>query len=132
MHARCMPCASRACACPAPASKVEIRNRTLYVNDAEYFIRGVNYNPIPKGEDGREAPYGEYFGAPYSSQVFSSSTAMWMYTQNTIWEGITNKFKVGDSYHEANLRELSKTFNTIRVYHWSREVTTPHPTPTHP
>ena len=104
------------------ASHVEIRNKTIYVNGEEYFVRGVNYNPIPKGEDGNEYPYGEYFGASFSSTLFSSKTTTTMYTTDTIWEGFAKKFYTHDSYHESHLRELSKTFNTIRAYHWSRNV----------
>ena len=67
-------------------SVVEVRNRTLYVNGEEYFVRGVNYNPIPRGEDGTVWPFGEYFGAPYASTLFDWKTFTWLYTTSSIWE----------------------------------------------
>ena len=103
-------------------SHVEIRNDTLHVNGQPYFVRGVNYNPIPKGQDGQAYPYGDYFGDVYSSAVVRFSTASTLYTADDIWEGIGNKFTVPMSYHKAHLQELSKTFNTIRVYNLMRDT----------
>ena len=109
--------ASNACA------HLQVRNRTLYVNGEEYFVRGVNYNPFPKGWDGAmDESYEEFFGAQYSSTEFDWTTAKVLYTPDTIWEGMVNKFTGHPSYHDVHLRELRKTFNTIRVYRWPERL----------
>eukprot|EP00667_Euglena_gracilis_P017470 EG_transcript_18431 len=103
-------------------SKVELRGKQLYVDGQPYIVRGVNYNPIFKGHDGRLPPYGEYFGRDYSESSFFGRSLSTLYTPDSFWQGIANIFTPPPSYHESHLRELSKTFNTIRIYQWSRDV----------
>eukprot|EP00667_Euglena_gracilis_P003288 EG_transcript_3297 len=103
-------------------AKVELRGKQLYVDGQPYIVRGVNYNPIFKGHDGRLPPYGEYFSSDYSESSFFSRSLSTFYTPDSFWEGIANIFVPPPSYHESHLRELSKTFNTIRIYQWSRDV----------
>eukprot|EP00667_Euglena_gracilis_P017392 EG_transcript_18335 len=102
-------------------TKVELQGKQLYVAGQPYVVRGVNYNPIFKGHDGRLPPYGEYFGSDYSESSFFSRSLSTFYTPDSFWQGIANIFTPPPSYHESHLRELSKTFNTIRIYQWSRD-----------
>ena len=125
-NARCVrPCAEDKVALPSRASqvssrpsKVELVGRRLYVNGAPYFVRGVNYNPIPKGEDGQRYPYGDYFTPPYSTSRWFFKAFSTVYTESGLWHGIKNRIRGVTPYHDPHLAEISKTFNTVRIYNW--------------
>ena len=103
-------------------SKVEISRRALFVDGQPYFVRGVNYNPIPRGYDGQEPPYGDYYSTEYSSDKVNWRTLLSsFYTNGSLWEGLANKFLGYAPYHDAHLKEIRKTFNTIRVYSFNLE-----------
>ena len=84
----------------APA-RVEVRGRRLYVDGEAYFVRGVNYNPIPKGEDGRRPPYGDYFGKGYAIRGWGAAFDARLYTPSGFWQGLANKFAGHRSFHEV-------------------------------
>ena len=103
----------------ADPAKVEVIQKVLYVDGATYFVRGVNYNPIPKDEDGTAEPYGDYFWMPYVSSGWGPKSISYLYTASgSIWEGIKNKVSGYSSWHKVHLEEIAKTFNTIRIYSW--------------
>ena len=87
----------------AKPAVVEIRGKVLYVDGEEFFVRGVNYNPIPKGEDGTQHPFGEYYGPAYSQS--SRSSSWYVYASHSIWEGLVSLFRSIDSFHEVHLRD---------------------------
>ena len=102
------------------ASNVTVVDRQLFVNGQPYFVRGVNYNPIPRGEDGQAYPYGDYYTPEYATGLLNHETLLSsFYTDGSLWEGLWNRFRGHHSYHEPHLREISKTFNTICVYSWN-------------
>ena len=102
----------------ANPANVQVIGKVLYVDGAEFFVRGVNYNPIPKGEDGTEYPFGDYYGKSYST---TGDLGSWvLYTTGSFWTGLANKFSsTMQSFHEGHLTELNKTFNVIRLYGWA-------------
>ena len=102
----------------AHPAKVEVVGKVLYVDGKTYFVRGVNYSPIPKGEDGKEEPYGDYFWTPYVSAGWEFKSVSYLYTADSIWEGIKNKISGHSSWHQVHLQEIARTFNTIRIYSW--------------
>jgi len=103
-------------------SIVTIEGYRLFVNGEPYIVQGVNYSPIPRGQTGTLPPYGDYFSDEYAVDGFLSASLGVVYTPNAWWVGVKNIFVPGPSFEEAHLKELSKTFNTIRVYTWDRAV----------
>src|SRR4051794_2977665 len=42
--------------------------RSILVDGNKFFIRGINYSPVPIGEDVNYFPYGDYFTLDYAYQ----------------------------------------------------------------
>ncbi len=48
-------------------SNISISGRALTVNSQSFTIRGINYSPVPIGQDPYNPPYGDYYTSAYSS-----------------------------------------------------------------
>ncbi len=70
-------------------STISISGRSLVVNSQSFTIRGINYSPVPIGQDPYNPPYGDYFTSAYSAihtrdltqirQMGANSIRLWIW-----------------------------------------------------
>lgn len=73
----------------ATPNAVSISGRSLAVNSQSFTIRGINYSPVPIGQDPYNPPYGDYYTSAYSSihtrdltqirQMGANSIRLWIW-----------------------------------------------------
>jgi len=68
----------------ATPGMVSINGRSLTINGQPFTVRGINYSPVPIGEDPYNPPYGDYYTSAYSDISIRDLTQIRQLGANTV------------------------------------------------